>query len=746
MLSPILLRLLGVVSLLIVAARDGLDQPRQTAGDGFTLRSWEESFALANATVAQLTLDEKIGLVTGVGQFSSRCVGNVSPVARLGIPGFCLNDGPAGVRPTKGVTGFPPGIAVASTFSRRLMRARGVALGEEFRGKGINMHLGPAMDLMRNPQAGRGWESFGPDPYLNGEAAFETVTGVQSVGVMACAKHFIANNQEHWRYGLIANVDDRTLHEMYYYPFLRSIEANVSAVMCAYNQFNGTSSCHNANLIGPKGLLRTDGFQGFIVSDWGATHDSASDNANAGLDMEQPGDYILIGGGTFAGVLGIGSLESDVGSGAVTLARMNQMVTNILTPWYRLGQDSGYPPVNFNAQESDGSGSLNLNVSVRSDNHTALAREIAGASAVLLKNKPGTLPLKAAAIKSVAIIGLDAIIPNLDCGDLNECDDGTMIIGWGSGSNSLDFTVPPITALNETFAGTGTVVTTSLSNDLTAGPAAAKGKQLAIVLVNAMSGELGFYQSVNGNEGDRNDMEIWFSGSTLVEDVAAVCANTIVVVHSVGPVHMPWTTNPNITAIIYAGAPGEQTGPGLVDVLFGAVNPSGRLPFSIADDESSYNTTIVTDPGFPLGFPVIDYTETLFLDYRYMDAHDITPRYEYGFGLSYTTFAYSGLSIAASGTSQVISFTVKNNGTVAGTEIPQLYLGYPPAAGEPPKVLRGFDEVPLAAGASQVVEMTVDQRGMSVWDTPSQSWVRPKGTFLVYVGASSRDIRLNGSF
>ncbi|KAF8181130.1 glycoside hydrolase family 3 protein [Mycena galopus ATCC 62051] len=722
------------------------------AQTNFTLRSWTEAYELANATVAQLTLAEKIGLVTGVGQFSSRCVGNVSPVARLGIPGLCLNDGPAGVRPSVGVTGFPPGIAVAATFSRRLMQARGVALGEEFRGRGINMHLGPAMDLMRNPMAGRGWESFGPDPYLSGEGAFETITGVQSVGVMACAKHFVANNQEHWRYGLIAEVDDRTMHEMYYYPFLRAIEANVSAVMCAYNQFNGTSSCHNANLIGPDGLLRVDGFQGFVVSDWGATHDSASDNANAGLDMEQPGDYILIGGGTFAGFLGLGSLEDDVNSGAVPLARLNQMVSRILASWYRLGQDSGYPAVNFDAQVPDGTGSLNLNVSVRSDAHTALSREIASNSAVLLKNTANALPLKTTAIKRVAIIGLDAIIPNLSCGqsDSNQCDDGTMTIGqvlWGSGSNSLEFTVPPITALNETFAATGAVVTTSLTNDLTAGPKAAKGQDVTIVLANAMSGELGFYVTVDGVEGDRNDLELWFSTSKLIADVAAVCSNTIVVIHSVGPVDMSlWADNPNITAIVYAGAPGEQSGPGLVDVLFGAVNPTGRLPFSIADLTTDYSTVIVTDPGFPIGFPVINYTERLLLDYRYMDQENIAPRYEYGFGLSYTTFTYSGLSITTSGTSTIISFTVHNTGDVAGTEKPQLYLGYPPAAGEPPKVLRGFDEVPLAVGASAVVTMTLAARDVSVWDTPSQSWVRPAGTFLVYVGASSRDIRLNGSF
>ncbi|KAJ7728884.1 glycoside hydrolase family 3 protein [Mycena metata] len=714
----------------------------------FTLRSWTEAYALANATVAQLTLAEKIGLVTGVGQFNSRCVGNVSPVPRLGIPGLCLNDGPAGVRPTKGVSGFPPGIAAASTFSRRLMRARGVALAEEFRGKGINVHLGPAMDLMRNPKAGRGWESFGADPYLNGEGAFETITGIQSVGVMACAKHFIANNQEHWRYGLIADVDDRTLHEMYYYPFLRSIEANVSSVMCSYNQFNGTSACHNANLIGPNGLLRRDGFQGFVVSDWGATHDSASDNANAGLDMEQPGDDIFIGGGVFNGFLGIGSLTSDVNSGSVPPARLDQMVARILAAWYRLGQDSGYPAVNFNAQHSDGSGSLNLNVSVRSDAHTALSREIAAASAVLLKNTAGApgLPLNNAALKRVAIIGQDALIPNLNCGDSNQCNDGTVTIGWGSGSNSLLFTVPPITALNQTFTGAGAVVTTSLTNDLTAGPKAAQGQDVAIVFVNAMSGELGAYQIVDGNEGDRNDLELWFSGSTLVQNVAAVCKNTIVVVHSVGPVHMPWTTNPNITAIVYAGAPGEQTGPGLVDVLLGTVNPSGRIPFSIADDETSYGTTIVTDPGFPLGFPVVNYTEKLLVDYRYMDANNITPRFEFGFGLSYTTFAYSDLAISSSDTSQMISFTVKNNGTVAGTEIPQLYLGYPHSAGEPPKVLRGFDDILLGPGASQQVVMTLAQREMSIWDTPTQSWVRPSGTFSVFVGASSRDIRLNGSF
>ncbi|KAJ7110730.1 glycoside hydrolase family 3 protein [Mycena crocata] len=727
-----------------------------TGVHGFTLRTWDAAYALANATVANLTLTEKVGILAGVGQFDSRCVGNTTPVSRLGIPAICFQDGPAGVRLVKNVTGFPAGINAAATFSRRLMQARGVAMAEEFRAKGVHVFLGPAMDLMRNPKAGRGWESFGPDPYLNGEGAFATITGVQSVGVQACAKHLVANNQEHWRYGLSAIVDDRTMHELYWYPFIRSIEAGVTSIMCSYNQLNGTSACHNAGLLGPNGLVHSTGFQGYVVSDWGATHDSAADNANAGLDMEQPGNYIVIGGGAYG--TGGGKLASAVNGGSVSTARINQMASRVLAGYYRLGQDADYPAVNFDAQHSDGSGSLNLNVNVRSAAHTALVREIGAASAVLLKNNRTTttgaasgvtvrgLPIAAARIKTMAVVGKDALLPNLKCNDLGECNDGTMSIGWGSGTNSLDFIVPPITAI-QSFVGTSATIATSLSNDLSTGPTAAKGKDLALVFVNAMSGELGGYDIVVGNMGDRNDLDLWTKGGSLVEAVAAVCNNTIVVIHSVGPVSVSWSGHPNITGIVYAGAPGEQTGPSIVDVLYGAVNPSGRLPFSIDEKEASYGTTIVYNS---LGFPVVNYTEQLLIDYRNMDAQGITPHYEFGFGLSYTTFAYSALSIAStgSGTSSqvVIKFTLANTGAVAGTEIPQLYLAYPASAGEPKRVLRGFEEVKLAVGTSSSVSMTISAREMSIWNVVNQAWVRPAGTFTVTVGASIKDVRLTGTF
>ncbi|KAF9533583.1 glycoside hydrolase family 3 protein [Crepidotus variabilis] len=712
---------------------------------GFVTRSWDDAYGLANKAASNMTLDEKLGIVTGTGQLNAnrRCVGDTIAIPRLNIPSICFQDGPAGLRLVKNVTGFPTGINAASTFSRRLMRARGVAIGEEYRGKGAHVFLGPAMDIMRNPKAGRGWESFGPDPYLNGEGAYETITGVQSTGVQACAKHFLANNQEHWRYGLSANLDDRTTHEIYFYPFLRSIEAGVSSIMCAYNRFNDTSSCHNAGLIGPNGLMQTSGFKGYVVSDWGATHDSAADNANAGLDMEQPGDYIVIGGGAFYN----GGLKNAVNSGSVSQARLNQMVTHILAPFYRLGQDADFPLTNFDAQKRDGSGPRNLNINVRTPGHTALSREIAAASSVLLKNARGLdasgrtirgLPALKGVAKTVAIVGQDAKMLNKDCGELNECNDGTMVVGWGSGSNSLDFVVPPIDALTS-YLGNSATLTSSLSNNLNDGANAAKGKDMTFVFVNAMSGELGFYDTVVNNMGDRNELDLWWSGADLVGRVAAVCNNTIVIVHSVGPVYMPFSTNPNVTAIIYAGAPGEQTGPAIVDVLYGVYNPSGRMPFSIADNEGAYGTSIVYNS---LGFPEINYTEGLFLDYRILDRNKVTPRYEFGFGLSYTTFGYSTLSVSQAGDDFSISFTITNTGSVDGTEKPQLYLGYPPSAGEPAKVLRGFEEVPLAVGITTTVTVALDRRSMSVWHTPSQSYVRPSGTFTIYIGASIKDIRL----
>ncbi|KAF9262826.1 glycoside hydrolase family 3 protein [Marasmius fiardii PR-910] len=729
----------------------------------FTQRSWDDASRLANQTVSLMTLDEKLGIVIGVGWTNPerRCVGTITPPSRsfpveglnVTIPALCMSDGPAGLRLIDKVTGFPSGINTASTFNRRLMRARGEAIGTENRVKGSHIWLGPATDLMRNPLMGRGWESFGPDPYLAGETTFETIVGVQSAGVQAVAKHFAANNQEHSRFTSSSEVDDRTFHELYYWPYHRAIDANVSSVMCSYNRINQTYSCQNEHTIGPNATFRKEGFRGFVVSDWGATHNTAAENAFGGLQMEQPGDLIGadFGGGIWFG----GNLKNAINNGSVPVSLLDDMVTHILSPWFRLGQDQDFPATNFDVQRLDFGGPKNENVDARSEARTALVREIGAASAVLLKNVRNTedeettrgLPLSQSQLKSIAIIGQDAkqLTKNCSLGlntGANTCNDGTMVIGWGSGAILTDFVIPPVEAI-ASFVGDSANVTTSLTNDLDAGAEAASGKDVAIVFVNAMSGELLFEGTLGGISGDRDDLDLWYNGSSLVQQVAAVNPNTVVVVHSVGPVRLDWSTHSNITAIIYAGAPGEQTGPSIVDVLWGAVNPSGRLPFSIADSEEDYGTEIVR---LDRAWVNINYTEGLFIDYRYMDSKGIVPRFEFGYGLSYTSFEYSDLEINSSDDSRLIDFTIKNTGDVDGTEIPQLYIGFPEDSGEPEKVLRGFDDVKLAKGESKKVSFKLTQKELSVWDTPSQSWKQPAGSFKVYVGASIKDIRLTGDF
>jgi beta-glucosidase len=259
-----------------------------------------------------------------------------------------------------------------------------------------------------------------------------------------------------------------------------------------------------------------------------------------------------------------------------------------------------------------------------------------------------------------------------------------------------------------------------------------------------MSGELGFYDIVAGNMGDRNDLKLWSAGDSLVQSVAASNQNTIVVVHSVGPVSMSWSDHPNVTGIVYAGAPGEQTGPSLVDVLFGVYNPRGRLPFSIADSESAYGTVITNNS---TGISTVHYKEQLLLDYRYMDSVSYKPRFEFGFGLSYTTFTYSDLSVSSRPANQgiIVTFVVENSGTRTGTEISQVYLEYPPAAGEPTRVLRGFKEIlDLESGSHTTVNVFIAERELSIYDS-LRGWIRPTGTFTAFVGASVKDIRLQGT-
>ncbi|KAJ6449679.1 glycoside hydrolase family 3 protein [Mycena sanguinolenta] len=711
---------------------------------------WAAAYVKATAAVQKMSLQDKVNLATGVGWENGHCVGNTPAISSISFPGLCLEDSPVGVRDADLVSVFPAAINVAATFNRTLMNQRGVALGQEFKGKGVHVALGPMMNLMRAPAAGRNWEGFGGDPYLSGEGAFETITGIQSSGVQATAKHYINNEQEHFRDTSSSNVDDRWQHELYSLPFLRSVQANVAAVMFVF--LNSSFACENDKTL--NGILKSEfGFQGYVMSDWWATHSTLA--INKGLDMTMPGDISANSGNSYFGT----NLTSAVNSGSVSQTRINDMATRILAAWYLVGQDSGYPAVNFDAWNNGDSSNQHINVQ---SNHATLIRQIDAASTVLLKNTNGVLPLKAP--KTIGVIGNGATNSSLGPNGYTDRggDDGVLGLGWGSGTANFPHLICPLDAIKSRSAADGTAVSSSTSDtDLAGAKTAATGKDVAFVFITADSGE--GYITVEGNAGDRNSLSAWHSGDALVAAVAAANKNTIVVVNSVGPINMEaWITNANITAVVWSGVPGQEAGNGLVDILYGAYNPSGRLPYTIGKSVTDYSAQVVFNQAGSI--TPIPYTEGIFIDYRHFDQAGIAPRFEFGFGLSYTTFAYSGLTISGStagGTRQsgpgssldpwlhtpvvTVSFIVQNNGTVAGNEVPQLYLTFPASANTAPKNLKGFDSVFVGAGQSVSVSMTLSRFDFSTWNVVTQRWEIATGTTTISIGASSRDIRLTGT-
>ncbi|PAV15192.1 glycoside hydrolase family 3 [Pyrrhoderma noxium] len=683
---------------------------------------WVAAYTKAKSSLAKMSTTDKVNLATGVGWENGACVGNTPAISSIDFPGLCLEDSPLGVRSADLVSAFPPAINVAATFNRDLMRQRGAAMGEEFKGKGVHVALGPMMNIMRAPAAGRNWEGFGGDPYLSGEGVFETVTGIQSVGVQACAKHYINNEQEHSRETSSSNVDDRC--DVWYV---------------------------NKHL-NPLFLLLTT-IQN--LEDWWATH-STVPAANGGLDMTMPGDTSLGSGVSYFGP----ALLTAIQNGQVSESRIDDMAVRILAAYYLLDQDSGYPAVNFNAWNGGGS-----HVNVQGD-HATLIRQIGAASAVLLKNTDGVLPLKAP--KSIAVVGSGGGpssrgSPNAysDRGG----DDGVLAMGWGSGTCNFPYLIDPLSAISSRAKTDGTSVISSLSDtDLSSARSAASGKDVALVFITADSGEE--YITVEGNMGDRNDLNAWHSGNDLVEAVASVNKNTVVVINSVGPIIMEsWVDNVNVSAVIMAGVPGQEAGNSLVDVLYGDVNPSGRLPYTIGKASTDYSAQVIYESTTSTILQ-ITYNEGILVDYRHFDQANIEPRFEFGFGLSYTNFTYSSLKIegsASGGTRQsngpgqsldpwlhekviTVSFSVENSGILDGTEIPQLYLSLPTSARSAPMNLKGFDSIMLASGNSIVVTMQLSRFDLSVWDVVTQRYEIPSGTFIVSIGASSRDIHLTGSF
>ncbi|KAJ5780789.1 CAZyme family GH3 [Penicillium paradoxum] len=709
---------------------------------------WDVAYSKAKVALQKLNQTEKVGIATGVTWSGGPCVGNTYAPSSIDYPSLCLQDSPLGLRFANPVTAFPAGINAGATWDRSLLYARGQAMGEEAKGLGVHVQLGPAAGpLGKNPDGGRNWEGFSVDPYLSGVAMEETIQGMQDAGVQACAKHWLGNEQEHNRETMSSNIGDRATHELYAWPFMNAVKANVASVMCSYNKLNQTWACESDDLLNK--LLKDElGFPGYIMSDWNAQHTNAN-SALAGLDMTMPGsDFNTPPGSIFWGT----NLVDAVANGSVPQSRLDDMATRILAAWYLLDQDQGYPEVTFSSWNG---GKASIDVTA---DHASVARVVARDSIVLLKNQRHALPLRRP--KSLAIIGQDAIAnlngPNA-CVDRG-CNNGTLAMGWGSGTSEFPYLIAPFDAIQTRAKKDGTKIIQSTTDDTTAAASAAAAAETAVVFINADSGE--GYITVEGHAGDRNHLDPWHNGNELVKSVAAANKNVIVVVHSVGPIILETIlAQPSVKAIVWAGLPGQESGNALVDVLYGSTSPSGKLPYTIAREVADYGArwTNALDDNF---------VEDLFIDYRHFDQNGISPRYEFGYGLSYTSFQYNRLSVdvvATAGPSKgrivpggaedlfesvgTISVIVRNVGRVAGAEVAQLYIGLPKSApSTPPKQLRGFQKLNLRPGQPGMATFELTRRDISYWDVQTQKWVVPRGRFTVYVGSSSREIRQHGRF
>ncbi len=645
--------------------------------------------------LAAMSLDQKISLMHGTGSLSPY-VGNVPGIPSLCIPTLALEDGPVGVGDgMQNVTQMPSAANAAATFDTTLEQQYGAVVGSEDAGKGVNVALGPTLNLIRDPRWGRAFESFSEDPYLTSQMAVANIKGIQSQGVMAQAKHLAVYNQETNRNSTNDNaiVDTRTLQEMYLAGFQASVTTGAAAsVMCGYSVVNGIFDCEHPYLMNTA-MYQQAGFGGFITSDWGATHSTVA-SANAGMSMEMPGS-------DFFG----SALKTAVTNGQVSQATIDTSVGRILTQMFAFGLFDKAP-----------TGSTGATVTTAA--HVATARQVAEEGTVLLKNT-GVLPLSTATTHSIAVIGTDG-------------STGVRTVGGGSAGVNSSGTVTPLTAIQNRVAGTSTTVTYNDGSNTTTAANLAKSSDVAIVFANNFASE----------GSDTGNIDLGGNSNALIAAVAAANPKTVVVLHTNSAVTMPWLDQ--VAGVFEGFYAGQQVGNATAGLLFGDVNPSGKLPVtfpkSLADVPAS------TTAQWPGTGGKVQYSEGLNVGYRWYDAKNITPLFPFGAGLSYTTFGFSNLQVGAltNGTATVTA-TVTNTGTRAGTEVAQLYVGAPASTGEPAHQLKGFQRVTLDPSQAKTVSFTVTAHDLAHWDTTANAWSTTAGSYQILVGNSSRNLPLTGS-
>lgn len=650
------------------------------------------------ALVAQMTLEEKAALCTGASAWTT------TPIPRLDLPELLVSDGPHGLRRVPEVqsmssqslpaTCFPTASSTAAGWDVDLLREMGEALAEEAISLGVDVILGPGTNMKRSPLCGRNFEYFSEDPYLAGALATSLIEGIQSRGVGTSLKHFAANNQEYERFSIDAVIDERALREIYLPAFEAAVtQAKPWTVMCAYNRLNGIHASQNHWLL--TEVLRDEwGFEGFVVSDWGAVHDRVA-ALKAGLDLEMPGPKPTR----------VNAVIEAVRNGDLDEAVLDEAVRRILTIVCR-------------AAQTPKGGEFDVAA------HHALARRISAESIVLLKND-GILPLQSP--EHIAVIGRAAMEAHFQGGGSSHINPTQVDVPFAelqklAGNAELSFAegYPKDDSLD------GGLIDEAV--------ALARTADVALLYVALPS----FKES----EGyDRPDLDLTAQQVKLIQAVTAVQPHTVVILNNGAPVVMgEWLDQ--TAAVLEAWMMGQAGGSAIADVLFGRVNPSGKLaetfPLRLIDTPSYLN--------FPGENGVVRYGEGLFIGYRYYDAKETAVLFPFGYGLSYTTFEYSNLQLSADRFKDVdgltVSVDVTNTGAVAGKEVVQLYVhDHESRLVRPYKELKGFAKVSLQPGETQTVSLVLDSRAFAYYDPAHHQWITEDGQFDILVGASSADIR-----
>lgn len=650
--------------------------------------------------VSQMTLEEKAGMCSGLDFW------HLKHVERLGIPEVMVSDGPHGLRKQddKGdhlgmndsikAVCFPPAALSACSFDRKLVEEMGKTIGKEAQANDVSIVLGPAVNIKRSPLCGRNFEYYSEDPYLAGEIAAAFINGVQSQHVGTSIKHFAANNQEYHRMSNSSEADERTLREIYFPAFETAVKkAQPYTFMCSYNQINGTFASENKWLL--TDVLRGDwGFKGYVMSDWGAVNDRVK-GLEAGLELEMPSSN-GVNDALIVQAVKDGSLKEDI---------LDQAVERILRIIFEYADNRA--PQEFTMEKD----------------HEE-ARHIAEESMVLLKNDEQILPLKAS--EKVAFIGGFAKKPRFQGG-------GSSHINCFKITNALD-SVPSDAQV--TYAE-GFPADKDLYDDALAAEAIKAAAAADKVVIFA-----GLPDSFESEGYDRSHMRLPECQNRLIAEILKVQPNTVIVLHNGSPVEMPWLND--IKGLLEAYLGGQAGGTAVANILYGKVNPSGKLaetiPLKLSDNPSYLNFG---------GGEKVEYREGVFVGYRYYDKKEMDVAYPFGYGLSYTTFACSDLKISNENPTDkdtiTVSVDVTNTGNMAGKEVVQLYVKDCTCSTiRPEKELKGFEKVFLNPGETKTVTMELDKRSFAWYNTELHDWFAASGEYKLLVGTSSRDIHLEG--